>query len=741
MPRRTPSAPPVPAALTPSAGTGGGRGRHTALWAYATCARPHLAARGRAGGCRPARQTLRRDRRGAGDRAAGGRPGARRAGRDRPGDDPAHATRACLAVDRAAGQASGRVVLPGLDRGRDPRGTVGVCGTSSRGGSASPSATSSRTGAVPAPRSRSSRSTRRARSSIGRSANGVTASRSGSAGRSCSPRSATGTRLHLRLRISALGRRAPRLITTLAGLVDEATVAPLFAGLAERLRRSASERAVPVIEHRKPTHCRDQPGTRVPESRTRRVGTRDSPCGQRWRRATHSMWWVIGNTSKARRAASRVAAGREERDVPGEGGRVAGDVRDRARRRGLPARRPRRGRPRSAAGRATTTSGSAGSAAERRLHPPDPPPDLREVAQVAAGPSATRGLGRLDHGDRPSRRPARRARPRTARRRRRGPSRPARGAAAQLHHDLRPGRPAAPGAPARTRPAGSLHSPGPAAHAWSTTTGPPPVGPRRRDGRSRRRPGRDHLDGVAGRPARAGRASRRGSVPGGRQAAVDRHHLVRAVLAQAGPTRPRRPRTAPGSASRAARRAAPRPRPRARRARRAGAAARRAPAPSRTAGRPGRRAAGRSRRSRPAARTGTARDPVRRGLEHGDRVGPAERAAAVLGRPRRPPARRAARAGRTPPARRAGRRSARRARPRRRRARGRGRSSPAAALASPPVTASPRGCGPDGRRLVAARRTEPRRRLGAAGRPSAPRTRAATARWSPSPPARTAAGP
>ena len=45
-----------------------------------------------------------------------------------------------------------------------------------------------------------------------------------------------GTRLHLRLRISALGRRAPRLMTTLAGLVDEATVAPLFAGLAERLR-------------------------------------------------------------------------------------------------------------------------------------------------------------------------------------------------------------------------------------------------------------------------------------------------------------------------------------------------------------------------------------------------------------------------------------------------------------------------------------------------------------------------
>ena len=45
-----------------------------------------------------------------------------------------------------------------------------------------------------------------------------------------------GTRLHLRLRISALGRRAPRLMATVAGLIDEATVAPLFAGLAERVR-------------------------------------------------------------------------------------------------------------------------------------------------------------------------------------------------------------------------------------------------------------------------------------------------------------------------------------------------------------------------------------------------------------------------------------------------------------------------------------------------------------------------
>jgi hypothetical protein len=44
------------------------------------------------------------------------------------------------------------------------------------------------------------------------------------------------TRLHLRLRISALGRRFPGLVSTVGGLFDEATVRPMFAGLAERLR-------------------------------------------------------------------------------------------------------------------------------------------------------------------------------------------------------------------------------------------------------------------------------------------------------------------------------------------------------------------------------------------------------------------------------------------------------------------------------------------------------------------------
>jgi hypothetical protein len=47
---------------------------------------------------------------------------------------------------------------------------------------------------------------------------------------------AAGSRLHLRLRINRVGKRAPWLVARLGGLVDEATVRPLFAGLAERLR-------------------------------------------------------------------------------------------------------------------------------------------------------------------------------------------------------------------------------------------------------------------------------------------------------------------------------------------------------------------------------------------------------------------------------------------------------------------------------------------------------------------------
>jgi len=50
------------------------------------------------------------------------------------------------------------------------------------------------------------------------------------------PDGTAGTRLHLRLRISRLGRRAPWLAGRIGGLIDAATVRPLFAGLAERLR-------------------------------------------------------------------------------------------------------------------------------------------------------------------------------------------------------------------------------------------------------------------------------------------------------------------------------------------------------------------------------------------------------------------------------------------------------------------------------------------------------------------------
>jgi hypothetical protein len=50
------------------------------------------------------------------------------------------------------------------------------------------------------------------------------------------PGGTAGTRLQVRLRINRVGKRAPWLAARLAGLIDEATVRPLFAGLAERLR-------------------------------------------------------------------------------------------------------------------------------------------------------------------------------------------------------------------------------------------------------------------------------------------------------------------------------------------------------------------------------------------------------------------------------------------------------------------------------------------------------------------------
>ncbi len=47
---------------------------------------------------------------------------------------------------------------------------------------------------------------------------------------------AAGTRLHLRLRVNRIGHHAPALAASLAGLMDEATVRPMFAGLSERVR-------------------------------------------------------------------------------------------------------------------------------------------------------------------------------------------------------------------------------------------------------------------------------------------------------------------------------------------------------------------------------------------------------------------------------------------------------------------------------------------------------------------------
>lgn len=54
------------------------------------------------------------------------------------------------------------------------------------------------------------------------------------------PRPGGQTRLQLRLRINELGHRAPAVITTVGGLMDEATVRPMFAGLRERLWATVS---------------------------------------------------------------------------------------------------------------------------------------------------------------------------------------------------------------------------------------------------------------------------------------------------------------------------------------------------------------------------------------------------------------------------------------------------------------------------------------------------------------------
>jgi hypothetical protein len=50
------------------------------------------------------------------------------------------------------------------------------------------------------------------------------------------PDGSAGSRLQLRLRVNKIGKRAPWLVATLGGLMDEATVRPMFAGLRERVR-------------------------------------------------------------------------------------------------------------------------------------------------------------------------------------------------------------------------------------------------------------------------------------------------------------------------------------------------------------------------------------------------------------------------------------------------------------------------------------------------------------------------
>ena len=139
----------------------------------------------------------------------------------------------------------------------------------------------------------------------------------------------------------------------------------------------------------------------------------------------------------------------EDRDVPGQGGRVAGDVRDRAR---APGRRPPRrrygGRPR-AAGR-----GRPGRPAPTAM----PPSDRADVAGQDRGAGhvrlgvRARAAGRPRPASRRTGRPRRRpGTARTARRRRRGraPTPPAAGPGSPARCRRAPrGRP---GAPARSR--------------------------------------------------------------------------------------------------------------------------------------------------------------------------------------------------------------------------------------------------------------------------------------------------
>ena len=198
--------------------------------------------------------------------------------------------------------------------------------------------------------------------------------------------------------------------------------------------------------------------------------------------ATHSTWWVIGNRSKARRPRERVAVLGEVADVPGQGGRVAGDVRDGARRRRAaiarttcrlaPARggssttrsavptprcRTRSTRPGDAPRPGVRRAGWPASARDARGRPRPPPPIRAGPDRVGeergeqpdAGVQVEHRLPRLRRrASRARSRPASRARPGAPARSRRPPPR-ARRRPTWSRRARRPCRP-----PARARPGG-----------------------------------------------------------------------------------------------------------------------------------------------------------------------------------------------------------------------------------------------------------------------------------------------
>ena len=125
--------------------------------------------------------------------------------------------------------------------------------------------------------------------------------------------------------------------------------------------------------------CGRHPVLRVPTVSGRREAVRfDREAVRRLRpagtnRATHSTWWVCGKVSNARRPVEPVAAGEQRRGVPGQRGRVAGDVHDDGR---------------TAGPRASRTP-PAGAAARRVEHDRGDRPGPGRAARPARRRSAT----------------------------------------------------------------------------------------------------------------------------------------------------------------------------------------------------------------------------------------------------------------------------------------------------------------------------------------------------------------